>query len=122
MASAFSEAITINPREYAFTDSGNIISRSAKIYGPQNIVINGRSVIEKECIVRGDLRRLIAGAASAAPSTTAPTATTTTGSEEASGKVAPAQLVGQATAVVVGRYLTLGQGSILRPPGKLYKG
>lgn len=121
MASAFSEAITINPREYAFTDSGNIISRSAKIYGPQNIVINGRSVIEKECIVRGDLRRLIAGAASAAPSTTATTATTT-GSEEASGTVAPAQLVGQATAVVVGRYLTLGQGSILRPPGKLYKG
>lgn len=103
MASAFLEPIPINPKEYAFTDSGNIISRSAKIYGPQNIVINGRSVIEKGCIVRGDLRRLIA----------------TPGATGSSGSV---QLAGSATAVMSGRYLHVGQGTVLRPPGKLYKG
>jgi len=112
MASAFLEPIAINPKEYAFTDSGNIISRSAKIYGPQNIVINGRSVIEKGCIIRGDLRRLI----TATPTSEA------TGSGQAGSTSATASLAGSATAVMAGRYLSVGQGSNLRPPGKTYKG
>jgi dynactin-5 len=114
MASAFLEPIPINPKEYAFTDSGNIISRSAKIYGPQNIVINGRSVVEKKCVIRGDLRRLIATTATVKDDK----GTVTTGQTA----VAAASLAGSATAVMAGRYLSLGESTILRPPGKLYKG
>jgi dynactin-5 len=103
MASTFLEPVSINQKEYAFTDSGNVISRAAKIYGAQNIVINGRSVIEKGCIIRGDLRRLVS----------------TPGVGGSSGTM---QLAGTHTSVNSGRYLAVGQGSVLRPPGKMYKG
>lgn len=105
MASAFLDPISISSREYAFTDSGNVISRSAKIYGASNIVINGRSVIEKGCVIRGDLQRVVA----------------TPGVGGNAGTMSM-QLASNTTSVNAGRYLSVGQGTVLRPPGKLYKG
>lgn len=99
MASAFIEPIYLNPKEYAFTDSGNIICRNAKIIGAQNIIFNGRSYLGPGCLIRGDLRRLIA-----APGGTS------------------GQMIGQATAIGAGKYLSVGEGTILRPPGKIFKG
>jgi hypothetical protein len=105
MASAFLDPIPISSKEYAFTDSGNVISRSAKIYGASNIVINGRSVIEKGCVIRGDLQRVVA----------------TPGVGGSAGTMSM-QLASNTTSVNAGRYLSVGQGTVLRPPGKLYKG
>lgn len=105
MASAFLDPIPISSKEYAFTDSGNVISRSAKIYGASNIVINGRSVIEKGCVIRGDLQRVVA----------------TPGVGGNAGTMSM-QLASNTTSVNAGRYLSVGQGTVLRPPGKLYKG
>ncbi|KAI8815830.1 trimeric LpxA-like protein [Fimicolochytrium jonesii] len=43
--------------EYIETDTGNKVSRKSVICGSQNIVLGGKTVIQKECIIRGDLRR-----------------------------------------------------------------
>lgn len=100
MSSVFLDEISINPKEYAHTDSGNILSRRATILGAQNIVFNGRCLLEHNCVIRGDLRRLVASP----------------------GSANGAALAGQVTAVQAGRYLRVGEGTILRPPGKVYKG
>jgi dynactin 5 len=39
------------------TDNGNKVSRKAHIYGSQNIVIAGTTIIHDHAIIRGDLRR-----------------------------------------------------------------
>ncbi|KAI8915434.1 dynactin subunit P25 [Powellomyces hirtus] len=44
-------------REYIETDTGNKVSRKSVICGSQNIVLGGKTIIRKDCIVRGDLRR-----------------------------------------------------------------
>ncbi|ORZ32604.1 trimeric LpxA-like protein [Catenaria anguillulae PL171] len=43
--------------EYIETDTGNKVSRKSVICGSQNIVLGGKSIIQTDCIVRGDLRR-----------------------------------------------------------------
>ncbi|KND02355.1 uncharacterized protein SPPG_02825 [Spizellomyces punctatus DAOM BR117] len=43
--------------EYIETDTGNKVSRKSVICGSQNIVLGGKTIIQTECIVRGDLRR-----------------------------------------------------------------
>ncbi|KAI8591763.1 putative dynactin Arp1 p25 subunit RO12 [Geranomyces variabilis] len=47
--------------EYIETDTGNKVSRYSVICGSQNIVLGGKTVIQKDCMVRGDLRRTGAG-------------------------------------------------------------
>ncbi|GAA6021725.1 hypothetical protein JCM10207_008556 [Rhodosporidiobolus poonsookiae] len=80
---------------YIRTDTGNIVSRSSTITGSQNIVLGGKSILHPHCVLRGDLRR--AGAASAG--------------------------AGGATVVVaMGKYCNVGEGAVLRPCYKTYKG
>ncbi|KAI9787015.1 MAG: hypothetical protein M1816_007768 [Peltula sp. TS41687] len=85
--------------EYIETETGNKVSRRAHILGLQNIILGGKTVIQAECTIRGDLHRTLV------PPTTTTTTTTTT-----------------AVAVSIGRYCILSPHSVLRPPSKLYRG
>lgn len=42
---------------YIQTDSGNLISRSSSILGSSNIILGGKTIIQPNVIIRGDLRR-----------------------------------------------------------------
>lgn len=77
------------------------MARKATLVGTQNIMLGGKTVIQPEVMIRGDLAR-------SSPSL----------SSSASGSGAPANN----TAVSIGRYCFLSRGCILRPPGRMYKG
>lgn len=77
------------------------MARKAILVGTQNIMLGGKTVIQPECMIRGDLVR------------TAPSS-----SSSAAASAAPANT----TAVAIGRYCFLSRGVLLRPPGRLYKG
>ncbi|KTW29396.1 hypothetical protein T552_01349 [Pneumocystis carinii B80] len=48
----------VKSKEYIETDTGNKISRlRTTILGSQNIILGGKTVIQSECTIRGDLRR-----------------------------------------------------------------
>ncbi|KAI9742362.1 MAG: hypothetical protein M1818_003895 [Claussenomyces sp. TS43310] len=83
--------------EYIETDTGNKVSRKSQIIGTTNIILGGKTVIQAEVIIRGDLLRSLQSSSS-----------------EGSGQAK--------VAVAIGRYCFLSKGSCLRPPGKLYKG
>ncbi|KAI1763262.1 trimeric LpxA-like protein [Hypoxylon sp. FL1150] len=84
--------------EYVKTDTGNQVSRKAILIGTQHIMLGGKTVIQAEAMIRGDLTR---------------TAQATSGSGAAPGSN---------TAVAIGRYCYLSKGCCLRPPGRIYKG
>jgi dynactin-5 len=65
--------------------------------GTQNIMLGGKTVIQPDVMIRGDLIRTIQASSA--------------------GGAAPNN-----TAVSIGRYCFLSRGSCLRPPGRLYKG
>ncbi|KAH8147524.1 uncharacterized protein LAJ45_08351 [Morchella importuna] len=79
--------------EYIETDTGNKVSRKSVILGSQNIILGGKTIIQADCTIRGDLRRT----------------------------VAPGQQSGN-VAIAVGRYCFLSRSSVLRPPGKIARG
>ncbi|KAK1756791.1 putative dynactin subunit 5 protein [Echria macrotheca] len=84
--------------EYIETDTGNKVARKATLVGTQNIMLGGKTVIQPEVMIRGDLARSV-------PPTS-------------SSGGAPANN----TAVAIGRYCFLSRGCVLRPAGRLYKG
>ena len=88
--------------EYIETDAGNKVSRRSQIHGTTNIILGGRTVIQSEAIIRGDLLR------TATPSS----------SSSSSASSQPAQ----ALAVSTGKYTFLSPASILHPPRKLHRG
>ncbi|OTA98140.1 hypothetical protein M426DRAFT_120873 [Hypoxylon sp. CI-4A] len=84
--------------EYIETDTGNKVSRKAVLVGTQHIMLGGKTVIQADTVIRGDLARTaqLASASGAAP--------------------------GSNTAIAIGRYCYLSKGCCLRPPGRIYKG
>ncbi|KAK3377630.1 trimeric LpxA-like protein [Podospora didyma] len=87
--------------EYIETDTGNKVARKATLVGTQNIMLGGKTVIQPEVMIRGDLVRSVQSSSSASSSTGAPA---------------------NNTAVSIGRYCFLSRGCCLRPSGRLYKG
>ncbi|RDW71615.1 dynactin [Coleophoma cylindrospora] len=85
--------------EYIETDTGNKVSRKCQIVGSTNIILGGKTIIQAEVIIRGDLLRTL-------PS-----------SRSASSGAAQSNV-----AVAIGRYCFFSTGSALRPPGKLFQG
>ncbi|KAF3058421.1 Dynactin subunit 5 [Daldinia childiae] len=84
--------------EYIETDTGNKVSRKAILIGTQHIMLGGKTIIQAEAMIRGDLAR--------------------TGQAVSGSAAAP----GSNTAVAIGRYCYLSKGCCLRPPGRIYKG
>lgn len=75
------------------------MARKANLVGTQNIMLGGKTVIQPEVMIRGDLIRTVQAS-----------------SQSASG-AAPNN-----TSVSIGRYCFLSRGCVLRPPGRMYKG
>ncbi|XP_023237393.1 dynactin subunit 5 [Centruroides vittatus] len=50
-----------NKQEYIETASGNKVSRNSVLCGSQNIVLNGKTIIQSESIIRGDLANIRIG-------------------------------------------------------------
>lgn len=50
-----------NKHEYIETASGNKVSRHSVLCGSQNIVLNGKTIVQSECIIRGDLANVRIG-------------------------------------------------------------
>lgn len=53
--------IIYNKAEYIETASGNKVSRQSVLCGSQNIVLNGKTIIMSDCIIRGDLANVRIG-------------------------------------------------------------
>jgi len=47
--------------KYIETASGNKVSRQSVLCGSQNIVLNGKTIVQNECIIRGDLANVKIG-------------------------------------------------------------
>lgn len=88
-----------------YQDTGNKISRRSQIHGTQHIILGGKTVIQAEAVIRGDLFRSVSTTTDPNnPST--PTQTSNTPS----------------IAINVGRYSYISKGAILRPPSRLNRG
>lgn len=93
----------VAPSPFIKTETGNVVSRQALIYGSQNIVLSGKSILAPNCVLRGDLRRVATSSSS------------TSGGGGGGG--------GGATVVIaMGKYCFVGESTILRPCYKTYKG
>ena len=95
---------------YKFKDTGNKVSRRSQVHGTQHIILGGKTVIQAEVCIRGDLFRQ--------QSTTTHTTTTSPASDPAP----PPSANSPAVAVSVGRYTYLSRSCLLRPPSRLHRG
>jgi len=91
----------------ATQDTGNKVSRRSQIIGTQNIILGGKSIIQAEVIIRGDLVR-----------TLEPSASSSAAADDAGVRKPSAPVV----AVAIGRYCFLSKGCVLKPPGRVMKG
>ncbi|KAG9243964.1 dynactin [Calycina marina] len=89
--------------EYIETDTGNKVSRKCQIIGTTNIILGGKTVIQAEVIIRGDLLRSVPSSSS-------------------SINPSPNDKQQSAVAVAIGRYCFFSRGCALRPPGRSTKG
>ncbi|KAI9767787.1 MAG: hypothetical protein M1840_005468 [Geoglossum simile] len=94
--------------EYIETDTGNKVSRKSNILGTQHIILGGKTIIQADCTIRGDLYRTLPPSASSA---------TTSSSSQTSTSTSNPNI-----AIAIGRYCILSPRSLLRPPAKLYRG
>ncbi|OJJ51687.1 hypothetical protein ASPZODRAFT_55442 [Penicilliopsis zonata CBS 506.65] len=101
--------------EYIETDTGNKISRRSNIHGTQHIILGGKTVIQTDAVIRGDLYRLPGAHPSSSSSTTGD-------SGEPTPAPAPAAPNTPSVAVSIGRYSYVSKQAVLRPPSRLHRG
>lgn len=88
--------------EYIETDTGNKISRRSIIHGTQHIMLGGKTVIQSDAVIRGDLFRL------QAPSS--------------DPQQQQQHINTPSIAINIGRYSYISKQAILRPPSRLHRG
>ncbi|KAL3466688.1 trimeric LpxA-like protein [Aspergillus heterothallicus] len=94
--------------EYIETDTGNKISRRSQIHGTQHIILGGKSIIQADAVIRGDLFRT--SSASSTPDS------------KSDSKAAAGGGAGNSIAITIGRYSYISRSAILRPPSRLHRG
>ncbi|KAF7118963.1 hypothetical protein CNMCM5793_008601 [Aspergillus hiratsukae] len=92
--------------EYIETDTGNKISRRSQIHGTQHIILGGKTVIQADAVIRGDLYR----------STSSSTSTSADGNSNSKQPTTPS------VSITIGRYSYISRAAILRPPSRLHRG
>uniref|UniRef100_A0A8R1TQI4 Dynactin subunit 5 n=1 Tax=Onchocerca volvulus TaxID=6282 RepID=A0A8R1TQI4_ONCVO len=55
------QTIYYDKSEYVETATGNKVNRKSRLFGSQNIVLNGKSTLMKDCILRGDMHNIRTG-------------------------------------------------------------
>uniref|UniRef100_H2Z0P8 Dynactin subunit 5 n=1 Tax=Ciona savignyi TaxID=51511 RepID=H2Z0P8_CIOSA len=55
------EEVYYNAENYIETATGNKVSRQSVLCGSQNIVLNGKTIVQSDCIIRGDLANVRVG-------------------------------------------------------------
>jgi dynactin-5 len=104
--------------EYIETDTGNKISRRSLIHGPQHIILGGKTVIQADAVIRGDLFRLAHSTSSSSSSLLGGG-----GKEQQSGSAAAKTgSPSPSVAITLGRYSYVSKQAILRPPSRLHRG
>ncbi|KAF5010128.1 hypothetical protein F66182_15489, partial [Fusarium sp. NRRL 66182] len=98
--------------EYIETDTGNKISRRSLIHGTQHIILGGKTVIQAEAVIRGDLFRV------QPPSSSSSHSHSNDGENPSSSSTNTPPSV----AITVGRYTYISRAAILRPPSRLHRG
>ncbi|CEL07882.1 trimeric LpxA-like protein [Aspergillus pseudodeflectus] len=93
--------------EYIETDTGNKISRRSQIHGTQHIILGGKSIIQADAVIRGDLFRTSSSASTP---------------DSKSDPKAAAGAAGNQIAITIGRYSYISRSAILRPPSRLHRG
>ncbi|RAH85244.1 trimeric LpxA-like protein [Aspergillus japonicus CBS 114.51] len=106
--------------EYIETDTGNKISRRSLIHGTQHIILGGKTVIQSDAVIRGDLYRSSSSSSSASSASHKPTPSTSSTSGAASASASQTQT--PSVAITIGRYSYIARQAILRPPSRLHRG
>ena len=88
-------------------DTGNKISRRAQIHGTQRIILGGKTVIQSDAVIRGDLYR-------------SSSSSTQSADDPATAAAAPSP--SPSVAINIGRYSYISKQAILRPPSRLHRG
>lgn len=94
-------------------DTGNKISRRSQIHGTQHIILGGKTVIQAEAVIRGDLYRL--------PSTSS-TSSSISNDPNNPNPNPPQPSNAPSVAITVGRYTYISKSVVLRPPSRLHRG
>ncbi|PLB52793.1 trimeric LpxA-like protein [Aspergillus steynii IBT 23096] len=103
--------------EYIETDTGNKISRRSQIHGTPHIILGGKTVIQAEAVIRGDLYRSSSSSSSAAGGSDGHHSH---GHHHSSSTSAPAST--PSVAITIGRYSYISRQAVLRPPSRLHRG
>ncbi|RLL93062.1 hypothetical protein CFD26_100015, partial [Aspergillus turcosus] len=90
-----------------YQDTGNKISRRSQIHGTQHIILGGKTVIQADAVIRGDLYRSTSSATSA------------DGTGNGNGRTQPST---PSVAITIGRYSYISRQAVLRPPSRLHRG
>ncbi|EED19627.1 dynactin Arp1 p25 subunit [Talaromyces stipitatus ATCC 10500] len=98
--------------EYIETDTGNKISRRSLIHGTQHIILGGKTVIQAEAVIRGDLYRLQSSSSSSSHAH----------HNDGENPSSSATNIPPSVAITVGRYTYISRAAILRPPSRLHRG
>jgi dynactin-5 len=121
LPSLHAQIVPYDPAQYLYTtNTHNKVSRQAKIVGSANIMLGGKVIIHPRAVIRGDLARAVR----------VPNATTAVpgpgpgagAGEGVSQTVLPEPKGVERITISTGRYCVIGEGVVLRPPWRVYKG
>lgn len=90
------------------------------MHGTQHIILGGKTVIQADVCIRGDLYRQQSSSSSSSLSSTSNTPDGDSNTKENSS--GGGRGGGSSVAVSVGRYTYLSRGCLLRPPSRLHRG